>query len=136
MAKSGMARLLTPAAVVLVAVSAASCTIKSASPAADNRGTVVRVTVTPAGCAPEPARVPAGPVSVIADNLDAPTVSEVEIRTEDMSRVMGEKENLVEGMSAEFTASLTPGRYIVNCPGASRPHWTLSAATRAASSSH
>ena len=87
--------------------------------------TIIRVTATPAGCAPKPALVPAGPVEVIATNLDAPTVSEVEIRTSDLSHVLGEKENLIEGLSATFTAFLQKGNYIVNCPGAARGHWRL-----------
>jgi iron uptake system component EfeO len=69
--------------------------------------------------------VPAGPVEVVVTNLDAPTVSEVEVRTSDLSSVLGEKEDLVEGMTAQFSAFLGPGRYVVNCPGATEPHWLL-----------
>jgi iron uptake system component EfeO len=86
---------------------------------------VIRVTATPEGCQPSPARVPAGPIEVVATNLDAPTVSEVEVRTSDLSQVLGEKENLIEGMTAQFSAYLARGRYIVNCPGATEPHWLL-----------
>lgn len=87
--------------------------------------TVVRITATPTGCPPQPDRVSAGSVEFTATNLDAPTVSEIEVRTGDLAQVVGEKENLVEGLSGSFSASLQPGDYVVNCPGAAQPHWSL-----------
>jgi len=95
---------------------------------------VVKVTATPEGCRPEPGRVPAGAIEVVATNLDAPTISEVEVRTSNLSEVMGEKENLIEGMTAQFSADLAPGRYIVNCPGAAVSHWSLVAVPATATS--
>jgi hypothetical protein len=71
--------------------------------------------------------VPAGEIEVLATNLDAPTVSEVEIRSSNFSQVLGEKENLIQGMSARFSISLPKGSFIVNCPGAAKSHWTLTA---------
>jgi iron uptake system component EfeO len=88
---------------------------------------VVRITATPSGCPPVPARVPAGVVEVIASNLDAPTVSEVEVRSGNLSQVLGEKENLIQGMSAKFSISVSTGTYVVNCPGAAESHWALTA---------
>lgn len=111
-----------------LAVATTACGTAAAS-RPDTRGTValtvIRVTATPQGCPPRPARVRAGSAEVLVTNLDAATVSEVEIRSNDLSRVLGEKENLIEGMSASFSIDLAPGRYIVNCPGATEPHWSL-----------
>jgi len=90
---------------------------------------VVRVTVTPSGCRPVPGRVAAGEVEIIVTNLNAPTVSEVEIRTGNFSRVVGERENLVEGFSDTFDLHLERGQYIVNCPGAVQQHWPLVVST-------
>lgn len=87
--------------------------------------TVVRVAVTPSGCRPVPGTVAAGAVQIVVTNLDAPTVSEVEVRTGDFSRVVAEHENLVEGLSATFELHLDQGRYIVNCPGAADARWPL-----------
>ena len=48
----------------------------------------------------------------------APTkVSEFEIL--DGSRVLGEKENVVEGIDGDFTLNLKPGQYTIACPGGS-----------------
>lgn len=85
----------------------------------------VRVTVTPSGCAPTPASVRAGIVDVLVSNLNAPTVSEVELRTNDLSRVLGERENLVQGLSASFSVHLSAGTYVVDCPGALQQRWSL-----------
>ncbi len=95
--------------------------------AADVR--VVRVTVTPSGCHPVPGSVPAGEVQIVVTNLNAPTVSEVEIRTGNFSQVLGERENLVEGLSQTFELHLERGRYIVNCPGAVQQQWPLAVST-------
>jgi hypothetical protein len=99
----------------------------TANPDGSADATVVRITATPSGCAPVPESVPAGVIEVIATNLDAPTVSEVEIRSGDLSRVLGEKENLIQGISARFSISLGAGSFVVNCPGAAESHWTLTA---------
>jgi len=85
----------------------------------------VRVNVTPAGCPPIPSRVSAGAVGITATNVDAPTVSEIEIRSSDLSRVIGEKENLIEGLSQTFSIYLEQGRYMISCPGAVKQYWSL-----------
>ena len=33
------------------------------------------------------------------------------------SRILGEKENLVAGLSGSFTITLQPGQYTLSCPG-------------------
>jgi hypothetical protein len=93
--------------------------------AADSGDGVVRVTATPAGCQPDPGRVAAGTVQVSISNLDAATVSEVEIRNGSLSEVLGERENLIEGLSATITLQMQPGTYYVSCPGAAKQFWPL-----------
>jgi hypothetical protein len=104
-----------------------SCGGAANPPTGIAHGTIVRITTTPSGCPPVPARVAAGPIEVITTNLDAPTVSEVEIRSSDFSRVLGEKENLIQGMTARFSLTLGAGSFVVNCPGAANSHWDLTA---------
>ena len=85
----------------------------------------VRITVTPSSCRAVPGSVTVGTVEIAVSNLDAPTVSEVEIRTANLSRVLGERENLIEGLSGTFDLHLAAGSYVVNCPGALQQHWPL-----------
>jgi hypothetical protein len=107
----------------------------TSGPSGATNAVVVRITVTPSGCPPIPARVPAGAVEVVVSNLDAPTVSEVEVRSANLSQVLGEKENLIQGMSAKFSISVAKGTYVVNCPGAAQSHWTLTAGSAETKSS-
>jgi hypothetical protein len=121
-------RVAMVASLLLSLVLCAACRTSSTSGASSSsNGVVVRITATPSGCAPVPSRVRAGALEVVASNLDAPTVSEVEIRSSNLSQVLGEKENLIQGMSAKFSISVAEGSYVVNCPGAAQSHWTLTA---------
>ena len=58
-------------------------------------------------------------------NKDASAVSEAELRTSDLSKILGEQENLTPGLSGGFSLEIQPGKYVINCPGASQQHWTL-----------
>jgi hypothetical protein len=121
-------RMALAASLLLAPVLLAACGEASTSaPRSSADAVVVRISATPSGCPPIPARVPAGAVEVIATNLDAPTVTEVEVRSANLSQVLGEKENLIQGMSARFSISVADGNYVVNCPGAARSHWALTA---------
>jgi len=96
----------------------------AASPAADT-ATTVSISLTPQGCAPRPAKITAGQVQFNVANKDAGSVSEAELRTSDLAKILGEQENLTPGLSGGFALTLQPGTYKINCPGASQPHWTL-----------
>ena len=48
-----------------------------------------------------------------------PPVSELEILKG--ARILGEKENLVAGLSGSFTLTLQPGEYTLSCPGGATP---------------
>ena len=55
-------------------------------------------------------------------NKDADAVSEAELRTSDLAKILGEQENLTPGLSGGFALTLQPGTYKINCPGAAQPH--------------
>ena len=104
----------------------------SAGTAADSgKSSAVTVDLTPQGCQPKPAKIPAGPVDFTVANKDAGSVSEAELRTSDLSKILGEQENLTPGLSGGFSLTLQPGSYKINCPGASQPHWTLTVTGKA-----
>jgi iron uptake system component EfeO len=64
-------------------------------------------------------------------NRDAGAVSEAELRTSDLSHILGEQENLTPGLSGSFSLDLQPGSYQINCPGAAQPHATFTVAGKA-----
>jgi iron uptake system component EfeO len=82
------------------------------------QGAKVSLPLSDAGCAPQPASIPAGPVSFTVTNNGTAKVTEGEIQKD--SRILGEKENITEGISGDFSLRLDPGSYTVYCPGAAQ----------------
>jgi iron uptake system component EfeO len=108
----------------------------SAGTAADSgTSSTVNIDLTAQGCAPRPAKIPAGPVDFNVTNSGAGSVSEAELRTADLGKILAEQENLTPGLSGSFSLTLQPGTYKVSCPGASQPHWTFTVTGKAAGSS-
>jgi iron uptake system component EfeO len=71
--------------------------------------------LTDAGCDPAQANAPAGPVTFDVTNDGAAGVTELEIL--DGDTILGERENLSDGLSGSFTLTLDAGTYTVYCPG-------------------
>jgi iron uptake system component EfeO len=105
--------LLLAGAALAVAALLAGC---GSRPAADPGTAQVRMELTDAGCAPQPASVPAGPVTFTVVNNGTAKVTEGELQ--DRARIIGEKENVTPGLSSTFTLRLDPGSYLTYCPGA------------------
>ena len=77
----------------------------------------ITVTVTEAdGCVASPDTAPAGQVTFVITNVDALSVTEVELVSD--QRIVGERENLAPGFDSTFSARLDGGTYEVFCPGA------------------
>jgi iron uptake system component EfeO len=95
---------------------ASSAASAAATPGAAAPGEVT-VTVTEAGgCVATPDTVPAGQVTFVITNVDALSVTEVELVSD--QRIVGERENLAPGFDSTFSARLDGGTYEVFCPGA------------------
>jgi iron uptake system component EfeO len=107
----------------------------SGTAASSDKTVTVSIDLTPQGCAPKPAKITAGPVDFNVTNKSAGTVSEAELRTNDLAKILGEQENLTPGLSGGFSLVLQPGSYKVNCPGASQAHWDLTVTGKATGAS-
>jgi iron uptake system component EfeO len=79
---------------------------------------VVAVTISDAGCAPDPIETSAGSVTFEVTNDGSAAVTEFEVLDAD-DHVLGEVENVVPGDERSFTVSLEPGRYTSFCPNGS-----------------
>lgn len=79
--------------------------------------------LTDAGCAPDSAKAPAGPIAFEVENAGTSAVTEFEILEGDS--ILGEKEDLSEGLSGSFSLTLDPGSYTIYCPGGSEERGTL-----------
>jgi iron uptake system component EfeO len=111
-------RLLLPA---VLACALVACGGSDANKNASAR--TINITLTPDGCAPPDAKIPAGAVTFKVTNKNASAVSEFEILQGD--RILGEKENLTPGLSGSFSLNLQPGSYTAYCPGAKTEKTTL-----------
>jgi high-affinity iron transporter len=75
----------------------------------------VKVSLTDAGCSPAQLKVASGPTTFDVTNEGAGAVTEFEILKG--SRIVGEVENVAEGLNRSFSLTLQPGTYTTYCPG-------------------
>jgi len=79
--------------------------------------------LTDAGCVPNSAKAPAGPIAFEVENAGTSAVTEFEILEGDS--ILGEKESLSDGLSGSFSLTLDKGSYTIYCPGGSNERGTL-----------
>ena len=79
--------------------------------------------LTDAGCIPHNAKAPAGPVTFEVENGGSANVTELEVL--DGETILGEKENLTEGLTGSFSLTLEEGEYTLRCNGGSEEDGTL-----------
>jgi iron uptake system component EfeO len=85
--------------------------------------------LTDAGCVPNRAKAPAGPISFEVENAGTSAVSEFEVL--EGETILGEKENLSDGLSGSFSLTLDRGKYTLYCPGGSDERGTLTVTGKA-----
>jgi iron uptake system component EfeO len=98
---------------VLVGVTAAACG-GSSSKASPGTKTVA-MKLTDKGCSPARVSVPAGPVTFDVSSDGTSKVTEFELKNAD-GIIMGERENIVEGIDGSFSLTIEPGKYVLSCP--------------------
>ncbi len=79
------------------------------------KASTLAFTLTSRGCLPNEATVPAGPVTISVSNGGSRFVTELELQDEH-EIIIGERENILPGLSGSFSLDLQPGKYILNCP--------------------
>jgi iron uptake system component EfeO len=119
-------RTFTLLVAALAAVALAAC----GKDDEDKVGRKVTVELTDAGCSPLKLRIPAGPTTFEATNEGTDKATEFEVLQGD--RVLGEKENITEGLSGSFSLDLDPGRYQIWC-GQGTPKGVLEVTGKASS---
>jgi iron uptake system component EfeO len=118
----------TVAAVGLLAVFAAACGSSEDAPAGAKK---ISFKLTDAGCIPHDARAPAGPITFEAENEGSAKVTEIEVL--DGETILGEKENLSDGLSGSFSLTLEEGEYTLRCNGGDDEDGTLTVSGKLAS---
>jgi len=79
--------------------------------------------LTDKGCLPHAAKAPAGPITFEAENTGTTKVTEIEVM--EGETILGEKENLSDGLSGSFSLTLDAGEYTIYCPGGDEERGTL-----------
>jgi iron uptake system component EfeO len=119
MQRNAVRTSLIAAGVGLVAL-AAGCGSSSDAPEGAKK---MSFTLTDAGCEPNAAKAPAGPIVFEVENAGTSKVSEFEVMEGDA--ILGEVENLSDGFSGSFSLTLEKGEYTLYCPGGSDERGTL-----------
>jgi len=79
--------------------------------------------LTDAGCEPHDTNAAAGPIDFQVENGGSAGVTELEVL--DGETILGERENITEGLSGSFSLTLEEGEYTVRCNGGSEEDGTL-----------
>src|SRR5579884_1270370 len=97
------------AAPILICAAAvlAGCGRSDTAAPATQPATEVKVALSEAGCEPQPASVPAGPVRFMITNSGASHVTEVELLRD--GKIVGEKEGVKPGSSGDLVLRLEGG---------------------------
>jgi iron uptake system component EfeO len=106
------------AALALLALAVlASCgggSDQSASTGGGGKVAEIKLQLTDDGCSPATAKVKSGPVKFDVKNPGTSKTDEVEVKNEH-GIILGERENLAPGLGSDFTLTLQPGTYVLNC---------------------
>lgn len=104
----------TAACIGLFALLAAGCGSSSEAPAEAKK---MSFELTDDGCVPNQAKAPAGPITFDVENAGTSDVTELEVL--DGDTILGEVENLSDGLTGSFSLTLERGEYTLYCPGGS-----------------
>jgi len=107
----------------LALVSALALSACGSSDEAPANAKKIAFKLTDEGCDPHDATAPAGPIAFEIENAGTSKVTEMEIM--DGDRVLGEEENITDGLGGSFSVTLEAGKYTIYCPGGSEEKGTL-----------
>jgi iron uptake system component EfeO len=113
--------LVAAMALGLVALLVAAC----GSSGDDSSGNSEQLTfkLTDAGCEPHDTNAKAGPIDFQVENGGSAGVTELEVL--EGETILGERENITEGLTGSFSLTLEEGEYTVRCNGGTEEDGTL-----------
>jgi iron uptake system component EfeO len=111
--------LIAVGALGLLTLFVAACGSGDKAPAGSKE---LAFTLTDEGCSPHDASAPAGPINFKVKGESA-AVTELEVL--DGENILGERENITDGLSGSFALTLEEGEYTVRCNGGTEEDGTL-----------
>jgi iron uptake system component EfeO len=112
--------LIAAAALGLLALFVAACGSSDKAPAGSKE---MAFKLTDAGCEPHNSNAPAGPIDFEVENGGTGSVTELEVL--DGETILGERENITEGLKGNFSLTLEEGEYTLRCNGGTEEDGTL-----------
>ena len=103
----------------LIALFAAGCGSSESGPAGAK---VLSFELTDQGCNPHDATAPAGPITFEVKGASG-SVTELEVL--EGETILGERENITEGLEGSFSLTLEEGEYTLRCNGGTEEDGTL-----------
>jgi iron uptake system component EfeO len=124
------------ATLAIGAATAATMALAACGSSTSKDSKVLAVTLTDTGCTPQHVSVAAGPVTFKITNGGTSKVSEMELKN-GAGVILGESENVVEGVPGSFSLNLEAGQYVVSCPtGDAEDQGTLTVAGKPSGKAH
>jgi iron uptake system component EfeO len=114
--------LIAAMALGLVALFVAACGSGSSGEGSGN-SEQLSVKLGDAGCEPHNANAKAGPIDFKVENGGSASVTEFEVL--EGETILGERENITEGLSGSFSLTLEEGEYTMRCNGGTEEDGTL-----------
>jgi iron uptake system component EfeO len=114
--------LIAALALGLVALLVAACGSGSSDDSSANSEQVT-FKLTDAGCEPHTVNAKAGPIDFQVENGGSAGVTELEVL--EGETILGERENITEGLTGSFSLTLEEGEYTVRCNGGTEEDGTL-----------
>ncbi|HKZ12267.1 MAG TPA: iron uptake system protein EfeO [Solirubrobacterales bacterium] len=114
--------LIAAMALGLMALFVAACGSSSSDDSSGNSEQLA-VKLTDAGCEPHDANAKAGPIDFKVENGGSASVTEFEVL--EGETILGERENITEGLSGSFSLTLEEGEYTMRCNGGTEEDGTL-----------
>src|SRR4051794_31774861 len=116
----------------LLTAFATACGSSGDSTSSSSDAKTLSFKITDDGCDPHDVKAPAGPINFEIEG-DSASVTELEVL--DGETILGEKENLTEGLTGSFSLTLEEGEYVVRCNGAEQEDGRLTVSGRLAGQS-
>jgi iron uptake system component EfeO len=113
--------LIAATALGLLALFVAACGSSSSNAPAGSQELSFKLT--DAGCEPHNVSAKAGPINFKVENGGSAAVTEMEVLEEET--LLGERENITEGLSGSFALTLEEGEYTIQCNGGTEEDGTL-----------
>ena len=114
--------LIAAMALGLMALLVAACGSSSSDDSSGNSEQVT-FTLTDMGCEPHTVNAKAGPIDFQVENGGSAGVTELEVL--EGETILGERENITEGLTGSFSLTLEEGEYTVRCNGGTEEDGTL-----------